>query len=342
MKHPFPVRAMGPWIGMLILILDSRTALAGARDGMQLICKTVIPSLFPFFFLSIWLTSSVSGSGFHILRPIAALFRIPKGLEYLLLPGFLGGYPAGAQAVSQSRNQGILPKEDAQVLLGFCCNAGPSFLFGILAPMFPRLWMPWALWLLHIAGALTAAWAVPAASAVPGNSFANEQKDLPAVLLATLRVMGSVCGWILLFRIVLAFLDRWIFWCLPVHVRVFLAGLMELTNGCCSLDQIPDWRLRFVLAGGMLSFGGLCVLMQTCSVARGLDLKYYLMGKGIQGMVCILVSSALLYRSGWSLFCLTCLMLYLGLQRKKEVEIPGKLMYNGKNTSGEEAYHAVS
>ena len=34
--------------GMLVLILDAKTALAGAKEGIQLCLYTVIPSLFPF------------------------------------------------------------------------------------------------------------------------------------------------------------------------------------------------------------------------------------------------------------------------------------------------------
>ena len=40
-------------VGLLILILDSSLALEGARTGMDLCIRTVIPSLFPFFVLSV-------------------------------------------------------------------------------------------------------------------------------------------------------------------------------------------------------------------------------------------------------------------------------------------------
>ena len=40
-------------LGMLALILDGRTAIEGARQGIGLCLRTVIPSLFPFFVLSI-------------------------------------------------------------------------------------------------------------------------------------------------------------------------------------------------------------------------------------------------------------------------------------------------
>jgi hypothetical protein len=142
--------------GMLILILDSRTALDAARESVQFVIQTVIPSLFPFFFLSGWLTGSDCRS-FRILSLAARLFRVPNSCSYLLLPAFLGGYPSGAQAIASAQQQGKLSKDNAQRLLGYCSNAGPSFLFGILASYFPAVWMCWLLWAIHIAGALLAA-----------------------------------------------------------------------------------------------------------------------------------------------------------------------------------------
>ena len=41
---------------------------------------------------------------------------------------------------------------------------------------------------------------------------------------------------------------------------------------------------------GFLGFGGLCVAMQTASVAAGLKMKHYLLGKLLQGILCILFS----------------------------------------------------
>ena len=43
-------------IGMLAMILDSRTALQGASQGVELCLTAVIPSLLPFLCLSMALT----------------------------------------------------------------------------------------------------------------------------------------------------------------------------------------------------------------------------------------------------------------------------------------------
>ena len=50
-----------PCAAMLALILDSKTALLGAQSGLDLCVRTVIPSLFPFFVISILLTAPFGG-----------------------------------------------------------------------------------------------------------------------------------------------------------------------------------------------------------------------------------------------------------------------------------------
>ena len=90
--------------------------------------------------------------------------------------------------------------------------------------------------------------------------------------------MATVCGWVVLFRVLLAFLKRWIFWILPAAVQVAVTGILELSNGCCELLAVTDVSARFCICSGILAFGGLCVTMQTVSVTAGLSLKPYFWG----------------------------------------------------------------
>ena len=43
--------------GLFLLIVDSHTAAAGVREGLELCIRTLIPSLFPFMFLAMLLNS---------------------------------------------------------------------------------------------------------------------------------------------------------------------------------------------------------------------------------------------------------------------------------------------
>lgn len=316
---------LGAAVGMLILILDSQTALEASRDGVLFAIQTVLPSLFPFFFLSGWLTGSGSGD-FRILSGAARLFRMPHSCSCLLLPAFLGGYPSGAQAIAASYQQGQLSKESAERLLGYCSNAGPSFLFGILASCFPAAWMCWALWGIHIMGALMAAWLLPAISEDGcGITADNKQQTMSEILLRSIKTTAIVCGWVILFRIMIAFLDRWCLWIISEPLQVFLKGAIELTNGCFCLNQIRDVRLRFAICAVLLSLGGFCVTMQTKAVVQSLDLRYYCIGKGIQCAFSVIAAFAILYRSPIPLLIPAALLLLSRIKREKRSSIPESL-----------------
>ena len=75
----------------------------------------------------------------------------------LLLTGFLGGYPTGAQCVSQARSSGKLTKAQAERMIAVCSNAGPSFLFGMVSQMCTESSMVWLLWAVHILSAVLVA-----------------------------------------------------------------------------------------------------------------------------------------------------------------------------------------
>ncbi len=281
-----PYLAAAAFLGLLILILDSRTALEGAREGLELCLRTVVPSLFPFFVLSVVLTSSLTE--IPLLKPLGQAFGLEEGLEGLLVPAFLGGYPVGAQSVALLYRSGNVEKGTAQRLLAFCSNAGPAFLFGMGSGLFSEGWMPWALWGVHVGSAWMVSRILPAGKNTH-SAICRTGNTSPDVLALSLRVMAQVCGWVVLFRVIISFLNRWFLWLLPPEASVLVMGLLELSNGFCALSALPSEALRFLLCGGMLAFGGLCVTMQTMSVTKGLSLKYYLAGKGLQTLLSLLL-----------------------------------------------------
>lgn len=277
-------------LGMLVLILDTQTAIAGVRSGIELCLRTLIPSLFPFFILSILLTGNLLGSRIKLLRPIGRLCGIPEGAESLLAVGFLGGYPVGAQNVALACRSGSLSKSDAERMLAFCSNAGPSFLFGIVGAAFDSPWIPWALWGIHIGSALLVAMAVRPGSFGNAIKMPSKTVTLSGALHQALTVMAQVCGWVIVFRMILTYLDRWFLWLLPEEAKIILTGILELSNGCVQLRSLENEGLRFITASVILALGGLCVCFQTSSVVDSLSLKYYFPGKLLQAAVSFLLA----------------------------------------------------
>lgn len=305
---------------LLVLILDGKTALEGARQGVMLCIATVIPSLLPFFVLSMLLTGSLMGTSLPILRPLGRMLGIPQGGEVLLVSGFLGGYPAGAQTVQESYRQGHLSRETAEALLPWCNQPGPAFLFGMVSAFFPRGWMIWLLWAVVVLSALLAAqcFSRPAPSAV--RIVASGARSPAAAMAAALRAMATICGWVVVFRVVLAFLNRWFLWALPVEAQVAVTGMLELTNGCVRLSSVADLRLRFCLTAGMLTLGGGCVTLQTLSVIRELSPRRYLLGKLVQTLFSLALAGAICC-GRW--LPIGALFLFLAVVRQKRGSIPG-------------------
>ncbi len=312
---------VGAFTWILILILDGKTALVGAQAGVELCLKTVIPSLFPFFVLSTLLTGALSGTSFFLLRPLGKICGLGEGTETILISGFLGGYPVGAQAIARAYQLGQLQQKDAERMLAFCNNAGPAFLFGMVSSLFPTIHYAWGLWGIHILSAIMVA------KLLPGDNQKTAIADFDGIsvtqaLTTSLRGMALVCGWVILFRVMIFFLQRWGLWYFPAEVQCTIIGLLELSNGCWALQSITDVKLRFLLCSGVLGFGGLCVTMQTAAVIGDLSLKHYLRGKGLQTVFSLLLSGITMYGS-WQLGCIAAgLILFLSGKPEKRCSNP--------------------
>ena len=278
---------------MGILILDINAAITGAQEGLELCLKAVIPALFPFFILTKLLTSAMEGESFPILRPIGKLFGIPKGAEFLLLIGLLGGYPVGAQAVTQVYKSGNISKTHAHRLLGFCSNAGPSFIFGMMSNLFTAHHIIWFVWLVHILSALVVGMITAGQSSSADLKCNKCSISLPQALERSIKAIATVCGWVIIFRVIIKILKDRILSPLPQMFQIICIGYLELTNGCCELGTLKNENISFILACAFLASGGLCILMQTMSVTYGLGLGQYIPGKFLQTLISILFASVL-------------------------------------------------
>ena len=90
---------------------------------------------------------------------------------------------------------------------------------------------------------------------------------------------------------ILAFMEVWFLWMLPLPLQALTVGILELSNGCIRLEGLPCEGLRFLIASVLLSIGGICVTLQTASVSEGISLKLYFPGKILQCALSVMMSS---------------------------------------------------
>lgn len=115
------------------LLLAPQAAASGALQGLRACGTRVIPALLPFFVVSRMLTAlPLPTPGRRADRLFHALFGVRAACLPALLTGLLGGYPAGAAAVTELYRAGALSKAEAERALCFCNNSGPGFFAGLI------------------------------------------------------------------------------------------------------------------------------------------------------------------------------------------------------------------
>lgn len=279
--------------GLAVLLLDSKTAIDGARTGLEICLHTVLPSLFPFVFLSSILATSMISANIKWSSFFSRAFRIPQGAEGILMTGLIGGYPVGAKCIGEAVDDKRLIDADAQRMLVFCNAAGPAFIFGVTGALFQEAWVPWLLWLIHLCSAFCMARLLSANRSRSVLLKECRSTSIVERLRQSVKVMSEVCAWIILMRVVISFVQKWFMWYLNEPLQVFFSGLLELSNGCILLNKIQNTGLRFILSSVFLSFGGLCVTLQTYTTASSVDQRLYLPGKCVQAIISFVLSYTL-------------------------------------------------
>lgn len=278
-------------IAMVILIIDAKTAASGAAEAVELCIKTLIPSLFPFFLVTTYLNASIFGLHIPGIDMIGKTLRIPDKSESLLLLGLIGGYPAGAQLINEAYQHGQIDKRTGHILLGYCNNAGPAFIFGITQYLFSSFWTPFIVWGIHLFSAIITGILLPRPISKSISCKSNRQITIVQALQKSLSISTSICGWVILFKTLMAYIQKWLAGSSDKLGLVILTGMLELSNGCFRLTEIPSEQTRFILCVVFLAFGGVCVMQQTLSVTETLGFGLYVHGKIMQ--TCISLSLTL-------------------------------------------------
>ncbi len=274
----------------------------GVRDGLSLCACAIIPALFPFSVGTYLMLSlgfgEIAEKGLG--KCFSQIFHLPGNVAAPFLLGLVGGYPLGAYAVSELRQNGSLTKEEAEKAACFCCNAGPAFILGVVgAGVFGSMRIGILLYLIHAVSALICG--ILLRTEEKARSFVivrhTEQHLSLSSLLASsigksVQSMLSIAGAVVLFSGITAVLRAALpLDALPPLFFSLLYGSLELSGGCCSLIGCEQGS-AFLISSALLGWGGFCVhlqAMETFSKA-GITPLPYLYGKTLQAVVSFLLA----------------------------------------------------
>ena len=328
-------------IMLLMLILDSKTAIHGAQEGIRLCLQAAIPSLFPAMIISDLMIRNMRQSRIPLISNFFEIMHLPQVASPYFLAGAISGYPTGAKLIGQAYKEGALTKKSAENALYYCSNIGPAFVLGICSPAFSDHSFAIALWIIHILSALLVGLLVSSGSCCGTGMIQHQKRSITEVIKDCTKSMGYISGWIVLFRVTLQFLSKWFLWMFSAEIAVILSGLLELTNGCTSLGSISNEQLRFITCSVILACSGLSIVMQTTTFLKGLSILPYLKGKCIQSVFSIIMSIIFLYALNiyashlTAIFAISLFFIiisFLILLFKKHIDFPEQMIYNTKKS----------
>lgn len=274
------------------LVTRTQECAQAAREALALCIETVIPSLFPFMVLSsLWVgCGQAAAAGQHLSGLMRPLFGLSGAGAGALMLGLVGGYPVGARTAAELVRDGAADASEGERLLAFCNNAGPGFILGVCGgAVFQSARAGVWLYLVHVFAALLTGMLLRADDTAPTRRAQTERRRetplqaLPAAMRGAVAGMGNVCGYVVVFRVLLR-LTAGLTDTLPALARAALSGALELTSGVLAL---PNTHGGFVLCAVMLGWGGLSVHAQSRAMLEGSGLRgvYLLRGKLLHALL---------------------------------------------------------
>ncbi len=269
----------------------------GITNGLKICFSTVIPSLFPFMVLSLYIANSNS------LTPISKLFAPVTRLIFkqnenaapVILMGLIGGFPVGIKMTATLFSKGEITKNEAQRLATFCMNSGPAFAISAVGAnmlgnkkcgviIFASLCISYL-----ICGFISSFFRNK--NDKPIHKVSKNQLHISALSASVTDAVNSIlsiCAWIVLFSALTQIIFQLKF---SENTTQILLGALEVTKGTTLLSgNMPVEILTF-----FIGFGGFCVHAQVFSYVKSIGLSYVrffvsrVLGGGIASIVCHII-----------------------------------------------------
>jgi len=256
--------------GFLILSMPNKSTVA-VRESIITCLNILIPSLFPFMVISVFLTEC------NLIR---CVFKVPSTLLSkisginkkfcdLFFVGMIGGYPSAAKSISVMVKNNEINRKDASILLCFCTNAGPSFFItAVGCRMFLSIEIGLILYFSSILSSLSMLLFYSAK--IKNYTQIEQQKTTKNYsdifvksVISSCNTMTVICAFVIIFSVFLSFTESFLN-SVP-FVKSIVFGVLEVTRGCISASYNFS-LLNVLLASGICAFGGICVIFQIKSI----------------------------------------------------------------------------
>ncbi len=271
---------------MVLLVVFVRDVGNAMLKSLKVCFEVMIPSLYAFMAASGFVVSSNLYTA--LSKPFGLVsryvFRIQPEYFSVFLIGSIGGYPVGARLLSELYEQGKIDRETAEQMLSYCYLAGPAFICGTAGiKLFSSVKAGMVIFASIISANLIIAVLNGLKRDIPPKSVSSAKLDLSADNLLRSVYKGaegmfSICAIIVFFSSIICIFEK-----LGIisfaAVRLSEISGMRFTDASAAIKSVleisnissltPGDYSLVPLTASLLSFGGMCVIMQVKGFLRG-------------------------------------------------------------------------
>lgn len=264
------------------------------NGGIKLWAGCVLPSLFPYFFITATLSSlRITSRISKTLSPLMRTVFNQGGLAgYAFFTSVISGYPVGAKTVADLKKQGLLTDAEAVRASALCSTSSPMFLISSVgATMFGNKTFGLKLFIVHLISALL--------TGIIFSFYKRKEKALCAPCLINQPCADNVLyesaysavisvlvvgGLITIFYLLTEILYGLGVFNAPLRIltaitkdenisQAIVFGVFECTKGLKALSLTQNSFFTLPICALICGFGGLSVIAQSLAYLKGAKIK---------------------------------------------------------------------
>lgn len=295
---------------IVMIIIQPNICISSVYNGLSVWAKTILPSLFPFVFLTQILTklNTLDGLSKRLSKITKFLFKAPAISGYIFLMSIVSGYPVGAKLISEFYGSGKITQKQANKLVSFCSTSGPLFIIGSVGVgIFLNKKIGYILFASHIFSSIINGiiyrnkFADQTEKEIDKDNQTNLTQILPETMQSTVLSCLIVGGYIAIFFMIIDIINNFgIFSPLisainhifpninQVEIKSTIFGFIEMSKGCIEIAKTNiSLVAKATITSFLISFGGLCTFFQATTFLSKckVNLKFYLFQKFTHALI---------------------------------------------------------
>ena len=288
------------------IIIYPERYVTSCLEGFLLWAECVLPSLFPFIIISlIFIRTGIADRASLPLKRATRVLNLPQNAAVCFLLSICSGYPAGSRLVAEFYDGGALTEADCDKLAPLCSTSGPLFIIGSVGfKMFDDKLLGVKIFFAHTLAVMIFSLIYcrfcKKTQFLPPKTVKSGGNILYDSFYGAVISVAVAGGFIAFFYVVAQFLQDFnVLYPLQKFLGLFMEetaaksvclGLAEVTTGCRHLARSKS-PLKGALAGFLITFGGVSILMQQLSYLTKTGVKplKFITFKFLQGVLCFLI-----------------------------------------------------